>query len=152
MFVYTRFCDTVSGAIISITLLHYLRVNSEMGNLRTYLFLQILCKYTHGLTLKFQFWGSCKNNIVLWIFIVQRGQKEAFAGWSLLRHRRIHWVRKPPSFIYFTDITAFQRLIRSLKLNSLHSFHTEYFLLVCSNTMKNVANIFYFALNIWFIG
>lgn len=35
-FLYTKLCYTISGAIKSITLLHYLGVNPEMGNLRKY--------------------------------------------------------------------------------------------------------------------
>lgn len=53
-FLYTKLCYTISGAVISITLICYLGVSPGIWNLRTYMSLWLLCKSTHGLTLKFQ--------------------------------------------------------------------------------------------------
>lgn len=126
---YTTLCYTISGTIISFTLL-LSSVNPEMGNLRTDLFLQMLCKYTCGFTLKFQFWGNHKNNIVLWIFIVQRGQKEAYAEWSLIRCRKKRCVQKPPKqfhLLYWQN--CFPATRKELKIESIHSLHTHWIFL-----------------------
>lgn len=44
----------MSGALIRIMLTGYRGVDPEILSFRTYVSLQLMCKYTHGLTSKFQ--------------------------------------------------------------------------------------------------